>query len=307
MTDTLKAAVGRGEASATMPPLVAGIPDKEGCGLWQPKKKSDYVKVRTLSPNMLAVQAAVGFIGPCAIAPLVAVVDSAIINSVNGDKTPIVQGVKQGYTDLLLRPWKFVGSKDWRYMTFLVWCVYAGTYTTSNVVQTVHDSWEVSADMRKTGMVAVVNIGGTMLKDVLMVRYWGGKQGKSSTISFRTRSLFMLRDSMTMFATFFLADRVGRALADSSGMDAAWARRFGTIGTPTAIQALSTPLHLYALEFKENPTATTAQMTGAIQAKYGVACCARMARIAPALGLGSNINNELRDWAMRKAHATGFV
>ena len=285
------------------------------------KKMSDidistpYATVNRLSPSIALTSVAVGLFSPILVSPIVAIVDGAIINSVNGDGTPIFKGIANGFKELCGRPHKFFASYKWQRLTFYCWLVYGGTYASGNLIQAYDEASHThkeSAKMRKVLLTSVVNMGLTaFVKDPAIVRLMqklseSGEVNKASLKPPRPmwwlpRGLFCFRDFITMFAAFYVADSVGEWLMykGEGQISPQWARRMGTFGVPVGLQTVSTPIHLLALNLVEMPQASLMVHGAVIREKYFQACTSRMARIFPAIGLGSNLNNEARDRALR--------
>lgn len=250
---------------------------------------STYCKVKTYNPKIAAIDITTGALAPLFMAPFIAIVDGSIINSVNGDRTPILRGILNGYKTLFLSPLTFFRSTDWRYLCFLCWMVYGGTYAAGNVVTSYYEQTDRDPGLVRVAASCAVNIGLTIIKDVRMVQHFGnskGSNGKEATglaakaankVPLYSRFLFCFRDGVTMFAAFTLADKVGAFIYRTWGcgktsivegkqnvqaqkqhevtehqqqfLTERNSRSLATIGVPTALQVFSTAIHLYALEY----------------------------------------------------------
>lgn len=260
--------------------------------------------MRKLTPAIALTNVVCAVVGTVLIAPLVAVVDGSIINSVNGDKTPVLQGIKNGYKALVFTPVKFL-RKEW-FVCGLCWMVYSGTYGVVNNVRSyaeVHNLDHNTADALKFATSLVVNLGLTQVKDVLLVKEFakrGTSCAKASSVPLMSRGLFLFRDSLTMFATFSLAERIGSWLYQrySGSVSKKTCMASANFVAPAAVQPLCTFFHLWALEnaaaLQEGRSQKLADLRQSFMPKYGISTVSRVARIMPAISVGNNINIELR-------------
>ena len=69
-----------------------------------------------------------------------------------------------------------------------------------------------------------------------------------------------------------------------------------TFALPTCAQTCSSPLHLVGLDFYNRPEASAGERLKFIRENYLRTTAARIGRIGPTFGLGSNINNGLRKY-----------
>jgi hypothetical protein len=262
------------------------------------------VTVRKLTPAIAVTNVLCAVVGTLFVAPLVAVVDGSIINSVNGDKTPVLQGIKNGYKSLVFTPIKFF-RKEW-FVCGLCWMVYSGTYGVVNNVRSfaeVRDLDHNTADALKFATSLVVNLGLTQVKDVLLVKEFakrGASYAKAANVPLMSRGLFLCRDSLTMFATFSLAERIGSWLYQQYSTTATKKTCMATANfvAPAAVQPLCTFFHLWALEnaaaLQAGKSQNLADLRQSFMPKYGISTVSRVARIMPAISIGNNINIELR-------------
>lgn len=83
-------------------------------------------------------------------------------------------------------------------------------------------------------------------------------------------------------------------LIQSVGANAERAMTSAQLLCPIAIQFLSTPLHLWALDIYNFPKHTGLDRTKLVLRKYVPSVTARIGRIGPAFGIGGILNNKLR-------------
>jgi hypothetical protein len=277
-----------------------------------------YVMVHEVTPMTVAIDVVSGLCAPLIVSSIIAVVDASIIMSVNGDKTPVVEGLRKNGKLLFATPHKFFAQQFWRRMCFLCWMVYGGTYAASNCAGSYIEANGISDANGKVMKVvagASANIGLTLVKDVLMVsiisQLGGGAAaaGRKTSVPMLSRGCFLVRDALTMIAAFAVGDKVGSYLYAncSEWMGARTCRQIANLVVPVALQPVSTIFHLYGLNYSSNPGLSGAGMATAIREKYVASTGARMGRILPAVGVGNNINIALRDASFRFAEKRRFI
>jgi hypothetical protein len=257
-----------------------------------------------MTPAVVAANVVAAMFGPLFVAPFVAIVDGSIINSVNGDKTPVLQGIKNGYKSLFFTPVTFL-RKEW-FVCSLCWMVYFGTYSVSNNIRSyaeVRSLDQNTTDFLKFGSSLIVNLGLTQVKDILLVKEFakrGIKKSGTTQVPSLSKMLFLCRDSLTMFGTFCIADRLG------SWMYERYSHRYGkktcmataNFVAPAAMQPLCTFFHLWALEnaaaLKEGRSQSLVDLRPSFMPKYNISTASRVARILPAISVGNNITLEFR-------------
>jgi hypothetical protein len=268
-----------------------------------------YVKVNRLSWQLSTIDVACGLLAPLVISPLIAVVDSSIINSVNGDKMPIKQYMRVNgmrlfsFNNFLLR------SAQMRKITLLCWMVYGGTYATNNLVQSVCERYRATYEAEiRVSFALAANVGLTVIKDKRMIELFSSmNKGKQMPTPYRSLAFIMARDTLTILAAFKLSDQAAKVIQGQTGWTQKVTEKLGAMTVPAALQTVSTVLHLYALEYKADTTRNMSQMATAIGANYKDAVFGRVCRIVPAIGIGSSINKDLRDYALRTADRAGFI
>uniref|UniRef100_A0A7S1MIN8 ADP,ATP carrier protein n=1 Tax=Neobodo designis TaxID=312471 RepID=A0A7S1MIN8_NEODS len=275
-----------------------------------------YLMVKEVSGKTVAIDIATGLAAPMVVAPIIAVVDTSIIQAVM-TKTSVTENLKTNATFLCKHPIQFARDKFWRRMTGLCWMVYAGTYASSNIATSYIEANELPANQSKVLKVAAggaANIGLTLVKDVIMVgliteRFGEGAIKERKRVPMLSRGCFLVRDGLTMMAAFVIGDEVGRRVYHALGdwVSARTARQIGNLVTPVALQPVSTVFHLGGLNYADNQSLSAGAMTQAIRNSYFASTGARMGRILPAVGVGNNINIALRDATYRYAERTRWL
>ena len=112
-------------------------------------------------------------------------------------------------------------------------------------------------------------------------------------------ALFALRDCLTIFASFNLPPVLAPLLPVGEEIERVMSRAsIAQFLAPAALQVVSTPLHLLALDMYNRPGGGKGVMWGSraerVWRDWGKSCLARMARIVPAFGVGGVVNTGVR-------------
>ena len=68
-----------------------------------------------------------------------------------------------------------------------------------------------------------------------------------------------------------------------------------SFAVPIAAQFLSTPLHIWAMDLPNRPTASPLARLAAVAASYSSVLTGRVMRILPAFGLGTYVNDVVKE------------
>jgi hypothetical protein len=234
------------------------------------------------------------------VSPLVSMIDKAIVQDISGmDKFFKAIGVSA--KEMIFQPKTFFGSLAFR-LTFLV---YFGTYATANMAEAMLDARKVTDETNrktiKVSAASVANVSLLMWRDAVFARQFSapGSAPKAST-PMRTLGLFAMRDTFTMYATFYVAPNAAKFLQKEYNTERNAAELGCALAIPMVTQVLTAPLHIHAMNFYQVPEATTAERIQAIQKEMGTVSFARSLRILPAFGIGSFSNNKFRELFIRQ-------
>lgn len=285
--------------------------------------KDGYIAVRNVTAGTVAIDFLSGCVGTALATPFVAIVDGAIINRVNGNGDPILKGLRQGFKELFTNPVKFFTSYKWSRLCFYCWIVYAATFVTANLLKSLHSAWDTPTDTVKSRLVlatAAVNMGVTaFVKDPALVRVLQelARRGEvdptkisaPKPVWWLPRALFMVRDGITMYATFQVASSIGQWIYRNYNTQISEknAARLAGYIVPGALQIVSTPIHLTALELVSKPQGSVATIAPYVISNYPTAFISRVLRVVPAIGLGGNANYDFRDYALRYAERSCWL
>uniref|UniRef100_A0A0G4FHF6 Mitochondrial carrier protein n=1 Tax=Chromera velia CCMP2878 TaxID=1169474 RepID=A0A0G4FHF6_9ALVE len=221
------------------------------------------------------------------VAPFITVIDRSIIKAANGSQ-PLFEGIVTGFKQMVLAPHRFVLGRDFR----LIFGLYAATYLSANWAITLCEWKRVSDEIPKFVSSSVTNLLLCVRKDAIFATIFGTRVSAFPPASY---ALFFLRDAMTMAASFNAPPHISNFIKKTNPeIGKSTADNIAQMACPVGIQTISTPIHLVALDLFNRPAATAAQRVGFIGSTYFSMVSARMARIAPAFGIGGILNRQIR-------------
>ena len=222
---------------------------------------------------------------------------------------PISRTVTTCLRSMITHPMGFFLSTPF----LLIYTLYTSTYLTANTIDTVSSTLRdkpfstVFPGTAKFLTTTAVNMGLCVFKDARFARLFGAPQSSSSStlpqVPKVSYSLFCLRDSVTVFASFnvppLIAHKIPDSIAPTAGMKAAMAQ----FSCPALMQFVSTPMHLLGLDlYNRQPPGGLPWYERAVRIKrdYVASSFARMAKIVPAFGIGGVVNVRMRAGLMGK-------
>ncbi|KAJ5225440.1 hypothetical protein N7468_006665 [Penicillium chermesinum] len=225
---------------------------------------------------------------------------------------PIAPNVKDCLKSMVARPGAFFFGTPF----LLIYTLYTSTYLTANVIDTASSTIRnlsysaVTAGPAKFIATTAVNMGICVYKDARFAKIFGAKPPPTTPspaaspyakttlhpptppapkIPVLSYSLFCLRDSVTIFASFnvpaLIAPSVPDFVAGSPGNKAAIAQ----FASPALMQFVSTPMHLLGLDlYNRQPPGGLHWTDRAARIRRDLisSSFARMAKIVPAYGVG---------------------
>ncbi|CAL5869456.1 uncharacterized protein PFLUO_LOCUS3685 [Penicillium psychrofluorescens] len=262
--------------------------------------------------------------------PLITIIDRAIIEKASKG-FPIGQTTANCFRSMLSSPSGFFLSAPF----LLIYTLYTSTYLTANTIDTATSTLRnqsystVTPGPAKFISTTTVNMGICMYKDARFAKIFGASSSPAPlseiysqpssalrspplshshqrppqtapaapTIPKVSYSLFCLRDSVTIFASFnvpaLIAPSIPDFIASTPNMKAATAQ----FACPALMQFASTPMHLLGLDlYNRQPTGGLpwTDRLARIRRDYVPSCFARMAKIVPAYGIGGVVNVRMR-------------
>ncbi|KAG2173120.1 hypothetical protein INT43_004493 [Umbelopsis isabellina] len=252
------------------------------------KSKSLTTLVKLFSIDMAAAASS-----SFAVSPMIAIVDRSIIENTNG-KTPLVQGLKQGFAAFVASPHRFITTRQFR----LVFAIYFSTYMTANVIDTTSEFYQreptETAAAKFVGTTAV-NMTACIIKDRAFTRMFGTVASKPLPLF--SYLLFASRDSLTILSSFNAPPIVSKYIQTEGILNSSkMSDTIAQLACPAVMQFISTPLHLLGLDLYNNSNSSSGQRLSLIRREYVKSVLARVARIAPAFGIGGVGNNYVRSY-----------
>jgi hypothetical protein len=139
----------------------------------------------------------------------------------------------------------------------------------------------------------VANIGASIAKDSYYTRWFG--TGSGSSIPLLSKSLFGVRDMVTIFSSFSMVDPVTKAVRTVAPLgDYELTRGFVQVFLPVGVQLFTVPLHLIGIDLHNRPAANTSQRMQLVKREYWKTAAGRQLRIGCALGVGGVANRAIK-------------
>jgi hypothetical protein len=231
---------------------------------------------------MIVEEVSAAVLSALLVSPAVTVIDQAIISNASG-KLELVQSIKQSVHTLVTRPTHFIAQPAFRW----IWTLYSLTYITANLADHIPGQHKEAYKFIST---SAVNMSVCVAKDRAFARMFGViAPTKLPNISY---ALFASRDLMTILASFTLPQHVANIIPLQDPNNA---RNLAQLITPMTVQLVSTPIHLLGLDFYNRKNQSYTSRFNFIKREYLKSTAARLARIAPAFGIGGIANRYFRD------------
>ncbi|KAJ9315859.1 hypothetical protein DTO271D3_3837 [Paecilomyces variotii] len=269
----------------------------------------------------LGVDAASAATAGALICPLITIIDRAIIEKA-AKGFPIRDTITSCLRSMVARPGSFFLSTPF----LLIYTLYSSTYLTANVIDTVTSTMrdqpfsKVTAGPAKFVSTTSVNMAICVYKDARFAKLFGASPPSSaSTTSSKpasavtpppapkipkiSYSLFCLRDSVTIFASFNVPALVAPSIPDWIAPTASMKASMAQFACPALMQFVSTPMHLLGLDlYNRQPSGGLGwqERFARIRRDYISSSFARMAKIVPAYGVGGVVNTRMRASLMGK-------
>ncbi|CAM9811544.1 unnamed protein product [Ascophyllum nodosum] len=223
------------------------------------------------------------------VSPFITIVDRSIIQNASGTKR-MGDSVRAGFKELFLRPHVFLRRPEF----FMIWGVYASTYTAANAVVTSCERRQVDNRLPKFIGTSVVNIATCISKDREFTRMFGATKPKSVPVPLYL--LFMVRDGITIGASFNMPTPMSKYLQERAGLSDKTADIVSQLACPAGIQFFSTPLHLLGLDLYNKPKNSAYARGKFLASAYIPSVAMRICRIGPAFGIGGVGNTAFRKY-----------
>lgn len=213
------------------------------------------------------------------------------------------------------RPLALILSKPFR----LVFAVYFTTYSTANVLDSIRAARHSLPPSRQSSSTtkfiatAAVSTATCTYKDGQLARMFTTTASAAAGVRPQSYALFVLRDALTIFASFTLPVAMAPWLTHLASTTQAGsypylrALRSESVSLktsqmilPAAFQLVSTPIHLLGLDYHNNRGAVSLrERLGVVRQNVAVAIPLRVVRIVPAFGIGNVVNTSLREAVLK--------
>lgn len=248
------------------------------------------------------------------IAPFMSVIDKSIVQRAAGTHS-IVQSCTESVTTIARKPVTFLKSP----MFLMMWGVYAATYTTANCLKTLIEHEENCNQDTKhsntppppssSGKLGVfvftttINSATTMMKDRFYASHFG-TTNQVTKMPLITYGLWGLRDCMVIGSSFILPEYMCSVLQEQTGdlgLDKKSALQISQLTCPIVTQLVAGPVQLLGLDFYNRPLSNYSYKAAVVERmkfqymNFTSIVGARIARIAPAYGIGGVGNTYFRD------------
>lgn len=208
---------------------------------------------------------------------------------------------------------------------FIVWTLYAATYSTANATDSVAKAFLPTPDTAIVGTLVsistlIVNTPLGIWKDLRFAQFFGAgpdrvirriptvptqasivrSASRITTISPRGRpaavcSAFLIRDALTVFGSFALAPQVSAAIPDSLASGSNVKASIAQLTVPAMTQLIATPAHLLGLDLYNRPSSLgLSNRLTQIRRNLLSTTAMRCFRIIPAFGFGLIVNSQMR-------------
>ncbi|KAI0884222.1 uncharacterized protein GGS22DRAFT_189353 [Annulohypoxylon maeteangense] len=266
----------------------------------------------------LLVDLAAAATAAASISPIITAADRAVVENVSTGR-PLIRTLTKHLLCPFTNPRRFFATRP----VFVVWTLYAVTYFTANISETLierylHPDRKALTGTLISSAVFVVNTPLSVWKDVRFAQFFGNRVtaaasqvprsgGSPVTTAAASRALvprgmpksvsaaFLARDVITVFGTFAIAPQVAALIPDTWAHTAQAKADVAQLMVPAATQVVATPAHLLGLDLYNRPeTNGLVDRIGGAKRKLFSTMTMRAARLIPAWGVGIILNNHLR-------------
>ena len=237
--------------------------------------------------------------------------------------SPLLRTLAKNLLCPFTHPRRFFATKP----VFVVWTLYAATYLTANVTETVSEKF-FAIEKALTGTIVssavfIVNTPLGVWKDVRFSQIFSTPQQPEPQAARISRAAaqtgagshraippqaagprkmptsataaFLLRDVITVFGTFAIAPQVAAIIPDSLARTAQAKASASQLLVPALTQVVATPVHLLALDMYGRPARQGfGERARKTTEKLASTTVMRAFRLVPAFGFGVIFNNHLR-------------
>lgn len=228
------------------------------------------------------------------VAPAISIIDKAIFLNASG-KEGFSKSIPNSIFHLIAHPLKFCSQAS----LLLIFGVYSSTYIAANICQTYCDLGRIPWQTPKFVVSSATNVTLSVLKDWYFTRLFG--VGTPKPVPFISNSMYTIRDSVTIYASFILPPKVSIIIQQNYGISPHLADTTSQLLLPCVMQCFTAPLHLYGMNVYNVEKASFVERWAFIRKEYLKTTAARIgirllkvARIFPAFGVAGVLNKKFR-------------
>eukprot|EP00520_Triparma_pacifica_P018813 CAMPEP_0118632598 /NCGR_PEP_ID=MMETSP0785-20121206/532_1 /TAXON_ID=91992 /ORGANISM="Bolidomonas pacifica, Strain CCMP 1866" /LENGTH=318 /DNA_ID=CAMNT_0006523383 /DNA_START=193 /DNA_END=1146 /DNA_ORIENTATION=+ len=250
-------------------------------------ERSDLLRLNIAGDFVSAIGVTLG------VAPFMTVIDKAIVEVASGSNT-IIKSSLASVRSIISSPVSYVKSP----MFLAMWATYASTYCAANSIRTLNEHYSTKSGQAASALfvgTTAVNSSATMMKDSLYAKAFGGSAASPRPMPSITYGLWGLRDCLVISSSFVLPPILQSALVNKLDMEESKAKTTAQIFCPIATQFIAGPVQLLGLDYYNRPGTTLSSRLSLLASEFTTIVSARIARIAPAYGIGGVGNNYVRD------------
>jgi hypothetical protein len=247
-----------------------------------------------LFDSIYGAQIASGFATGFLVAPIVTIVDQAIVTHAAGRENMLLS-MKRQSREMVTRPMRFIAAPSFRWVAG----VFCFTYASANVAEEYcsrREELKESASRIKFAASSSVNIPISALKDRAMANMFSSAAAVGDAVRAVPKTsiaLFGLRDGLTVGSSFALPQKIAPYIQSHFEVSESTAMTAAMITAPLAAQIVSTPLFLLGLDLANHDTSVGRM--GRMAKLYVPTLLARWARVLPAFSVGGCANKTIRD------------
>uniref|UniRef100_A0A7S3H0G4 Uncharacterized protein n=1 Tax=Spumella elongata TaxID=89044 RepID=A0A7S3H0G4_9STRA len=235
----------------------------------------------------LAVETFSAVVSAFLVAPMIAIVDQAVVSNASGLKK-LVPALIDGTKTLIVKPHVFL-----RQPAFLTcWGVYASIYTIANNISAICERTETDPFYWKFFVTSLVSVNLNIAKDRYFARLFG--IGAPKPMAYSSMACFGARNGMTILAAFSMPPHVSKILQSDFHVPQQRADKLTQLVIPVTMQIFNTPLHLLGYDIYNREHVSMKERISFIRREFSKTLIARIGHIFPAYGLGGVFNEHLR-------------
>ena len=217
------------------------------------------------------------------VSPIMTIIDTSIIKS---------QLNKINFKTALLETTNDYSNKKIKFQKpfNIMFIVYSSTYSTANLVELYCKKNNIDYKIPTLIATSFVNITTIAYKDKEYSKIFNSQLNKFPKVSY---GLFAIRDMLTISSSFIFKKDLINIL--NKYMPSNTADFFASLTLPIAVQTISAPIHILAIDIYQRPNEKFKNRIDNIKNMYKTICIGRIIRVVPAFCIGGFINDMLRN------------